>query len=148
MSNFVEPTNTWMFPSDKSPGAWGEPAIFNPRTNKNERIIESPLYQQNAINFLENFIKGGESYSQSSTNSPPISFARDYEGGYGTDIPPYYRESISASPSFDLGYPKIPGRNVEGIPNANDPIMREKLRQRLLRNPDGGQELPGFLKKA
>ena len=57
-------------------------------------------------------------------------------------------ELVARSPSFDLGYPKIPGRDIEGIPNANDPVMKEKLRQRLLRNPDGGQELPGFLQKA
>lgn len=57
-------------------------------------------------------------------------------------------EILAGSPSFDLSYPKIPGRDVEGIPNANDPVMREKLRQRLLRNPNYGQELPGFLKRA
>ena len=57
-------------------------------------------------------------------------------------------ELVAGSPSFDLSYPKIPGRNVEGIPNANDPAMREKLRQRLLKNPDYGQDLPGFLKRA
>ncbi len=53
---------------------------------------------------------------------------------------------IAGSPSFDLGYPKIPGRDVEGINNANDPIMREKLRQRLLKNPNGAEQLPPFLK--
>lgn len=52
---------------------------------------------------------------------------------------------IAGSPSFDLSYPNIPGRNVEGIPNANDPVMREKLRRRLLKNPEGGQQLPEFL---
>lgn len=57
-------------------------------------------------------------------------------------------ESLARGASFDLSYPKVPGRDLEGIPNANDPVMREKLRQRLLKNPDGGQELPGFLRKA
>lgn len=58
-------------------------------------------------------------------------------------------ELIAAgNPSFDLSYPKIPGRSVEGIPNANDPVMREKLRQRLLRNPEGTEQLPGFLQGA
>lgn len=57
-------------------------------------------------------------------------------------------ELLAGGKSFDLSYPKIPGRDLEGVPNANDPVMREKLRQRLLRNPDGGQELPGFLRKA
>jgi len=50
--------------------------------------------------------------------------------------------SVAGSPSFDLSYPKIPGRNLEGVPNANDPVMREKLRRRLLKNPEGGQQLP------
>ena len=57
-------------------------------------------------------------------------------------------EILAGGPSFDLSYPKIPGRDVEGIPNANDPVMREKLRQRLLKNPGYGQDLPGFLRKA
>ena len=99
------------------------------------------------MGFLQSYLRGRQNYSQAGTDIPSFDFNRDYEGGFGTGVPPYYQESISASPSFDLGYPKIPGRNVEGIPNANDPIMREKLRQRLLRNPEGGQELPGFLKK-
>jgi hypothetical protein len=55
---------------------------------------------------------------------------------------------LAGNPSFDLSYPKIPGRDVEGIPNANEPEMRRKLMERFLRNPDGGQELPGFIKKA
>ena len=46
----------------------------------------------------------------------------------------------------DLSYPRgRRGDNFEGIPNANDPVMREKLRNRRLRNPAGGQDLPGFL---
>jgi len=53
---------------------------------------------------------------------------------------------IAGSPSFDLSYPKIPGRNVEGIPNANDPVMRKKLLDRFTKNP-GGQQLPGFLNR-
>lgn len=56
--------------------------------------------------------------------------------------------AVAGSLNHDLSYPKIPGRDVQGIPNANDPVMREKLRQRLLNNPSGGEDLPGFLKKA
>jgi len=56
--------------------------------------------------------------------------------------------AVAGSLNHDLSYPKIPGRDVQGIPNANDPVMREKLRQRLLNNPGGGEDLPGFLKKA
>jgi hypothetical protein len=55
---------------------------------------------------------------------------------------------LASNPSFDLSYPKIPGRNVEGIPNANEPEMRRKLMERFLRNPGGDEDLPGFLKKA
>jgi hypothetical protein len=55
---------------------------------------------------------------------------------------------LARNPSFDLGYPMVPGRDLEGVPNANDPVMREKLRQRLLNNPRGNEDLPGFVKKA
>ncbi len=55
---------------------------------------------------------------------------------------------IASGFNNDLSYPYIPGRDVQGVPNANDPIMREKLRQRLLKNPGEGPELPGFVKKA
>jgi len=54
-------------------------------------------------------------------------------------------QEIAGGPSFDLRYPKVPGRDFEGIPNADQPVMRERLRQRLLRNPSGTEELPGFL---
>jgi len=55
---------------------------------------------------------------------------------------------LARGPSFNLKYPKIPGRDLEGVPNADSPELREKLRQRLLRDPDGLEELPGFLKGA
>lgn len=54
-------------------------------------------------------------------------------------------EQLARNPSFDLSHPKIPGRDLEGIPNANDPLIREKLRQRMLRNPAGDEALPSFL---
>ena len=57
-------------------------------------------------------------------------------------------EAVAGGFNHDLSYPKIPGRDVQGIPNANDPVMRERLRQRLLNNPGGGEDLPGFVKKA
>lgn len=47
----------------------------------------------------------------------------------------------------DLSYPHIPGRSVQGVPNANDPVMKRKLKDRLLKN-QLIQELPGFLGKA
>jgi hypothetical protein len=55
-------------------------------------------------------------------------------------------ELLTRNPSFDVRVPKIPGRDLEGVPNA--PGMNEKLRRRLLKNPDGSEDLPGFLKKA
>jgi hypothetical protein len=67
---------------------------------------------------------------------------------FGIDSPAELGQLVSGGLSFDLGYPKIPGRDLEGVPNANDPVMREKLRQRLLKNPSGGEDLPGFIKKA
>lgn len=57
-------------------------------------------------------------------------------------------ELIAGRPSFDLSYPKIPGRDLEGVPNANEPLMKEKLRQRFLKNPRGVEQLPGFLQGA
>lgn len=57
-------------------------------------------------------------------------------------------EQLAASPSFNVRLPKIPGRDLEGVPNADEPLMREKLRQRLLRNPSGQEDLSGFLKGA
>jgi len=54
---------------------------------------------------------------------------------------------IAGSPSFDLSYPHIPGRNLEGVPNANESGMRKKLLQRFLKNPKGSEQLPGFLNR-
>lgn len=48
------------------------------------------------------------------------------------------RESmVAGSPSFDVGVPYIPGKNLEGVPNAEN--MREVLKRKYLKNP-GGQE--------
>lgn len=55
-------------------------------------------------------------------------------------------ELVAGSPSFDLSYPRGPGgSSYEGIPNANDPLMKKKLRGRVLTNPEGKEMLPGFL---
>lgn len=55
---------------------------------------------------------------------------------------------LAGGPSFNLKVPKIPGRDLEGAPNADNPLMREKLRQRLLRNPNGTEDLPAFVQGA
>ena len=99
-----------------------------------------------ALGFLQQYVRGASDYSQMGTDIPDLRLQNKYAQEMGG---PLLGETLlSRNPSFDLSYPKIPGRDVEGIPNANDPVMREKLRQRMLRNPNGGQELPGFLKKA
>jgi hypothetical protein len=104
------------------------------------------LMGNSGIGFLQSYLRGRQDYSQAGTDIPAMRLQNMYEQEQGGPL--VNEQFISASPSFDLGYPKIPGRNLEGIPNANDPVMREKLRQRLLKNPMGGEELPGFLKKA
>jgi len=54
---------------------------------------------------------------------------------------------IAQGKSFDLNQPFIPGgQSYEGVPNAT-PEMLRRLQERKLKNK-GGQELPGFLKKA
>ena len=67
---------------------------------------------------------------------------------FGIDSPAELGQLVAGGLSFDLGYPKIPGRSFEGIPNAKNPEFHEKLRQRFLKNPRGEEDLPGFLKKA
>ena len=70
-------------------------------------------------------------------------------------VMPYYPgqdyggvQLLAGSPSFDLNYGRgRDGTSLEGIPNANDPVMRQKLRNRLLKNPAGTESLPGFLRK-
>ena len=50
------------------------------------------------------------------------------------------RESmVAGNPSFDVGVPYIPGKSLEGVPNAEN--MKEILKRKYLKNP-GGQTLP------
>ena len=115
--------------------------------------------------FLTRYIKkygGGEQYSQTGTDIPTFSVGRDFAGGEGTGIPPYFNEEVTASPgfggqyqnlgeiagtpSFDVNKPYIPGQqDYTGIPNAT-PEMLRRLQQRKTRNPGGQEDLPGFLK--
>lgn len=83
-------------------------------------------------------------------------FNLPYYGGPMNPTPmPYYPnqdyggvELLAGSPSFDLNYGRgRDGTSLEGIPNANDPVMRQKLRNRLLKNPAGTESLPWFLKR-
>lgn len=101
--------------------------------------------------------------AQAGRSDPRITSAKDaqvFDNVYGAvtgcigprlstgECGPVDDDLLAGAKSFDLGYPKIPGRNLEGIPNANDPVMREKLRQRLLLNPNGKEQLPPFLSGA
>jgi hypothetical protein len=115
--------------------------------------------------FLTSYIKkygGGEQYSQTGTDIPTFSVGRDFAGGEGTGIPPYFNEEFNASPdfggqyqnlgeiagtpSFDLNKPYIPGQqDYTGIPNAT-PEMLRRLQQRKTRKTGGQEDLPGFLK--
>ena len=66
--------------------------------------------------------------------------------GMGEPEPEY--ELLAGGRSFDLNVPYTPGRDLEGIPNVDNPAMREKILRRFGPKNPGGQELPGFLKKA
>ena len=90
-------------------------------------------------------LQGFRSTSMTTPQTGEIGAAQQYgqhEGG------PIFGETVIAgSPSFDLNMPKTPmGQSFEGIPNAS-PEMLRKLMERKLKNP-GGQELPGFIRKA
>ena len=52
---------------------------------------------------------------------------------------------LAGRTSMDANIPYIPGRNLEGVPNARE--MKDVLKRKYLKNP-GGQELPGFVKGA
>jgi hypothetical protein len=74
------------------------------------------------------------------------------DAGYETlpitpQTPAADREQLIGA-SFDVRVPYVPGRSLEGVPNADTPEMRDKIRKRLLLNPGGKEDLPGFLKKA
>jgi hypothetical protein len=115
--------------------------------------------------FLTSYLKkfgGGEQYAQTGTDIPTFSVGRDFVGGEGTGISPYFNEEFNASPgfggqyqnlgeiagapSFDINKPYIPGQqDYTGVPNAT-PEMLRRLQQRKTRNPGGQEDLPGFLK--
>ena len=115
--------------------------------------------------FLTSYLKkygGGEQYSQTGTDIPTFSVGRDFAGGEGTGIPPYFNEEVTASPgfggqyqnlgeiagtpSFDVNKPYIPGQqDYTGIPNAT-PEMLRRLQERKTRKTGGQEDLPGFLK--
>lgn len=95
--------------------------------------------------YFQEDLQAFRSASMTTPQTGPVGAAQQYgrrEGG------PIFGETVIAgSPSFDLNMPKTPmGQSFEGIPNAS-PEMLRKLMERKLKNP-GGQELPGFIRKA
>ena len=98
-----------------------------------------------ALGFLQAYKQGMSDYSQSGEAIPDLRLQNKYAQEFGG---PLVQENlISGTPSFDLQMPKTPmGQSFEGIPNAS-PEMLRKLMERKIKNP-GGQELPGFLRKA
>lgn len=95
--------------------------------------------------YFQQELEGSRSFAQSGTDVPDFGVGQAYEQREGG---PVFDELVAGSPSFDLRFPKMPGnQDVEGIPNAS-PEMLRKFVERKLKNPSGGQELPGFLKKA
>ena len=48
---------------------------------------------------------------------------------------------VAGNPSFDVNVPYIPGKDLEGVPNAEN--MKEILKRKYLKNP-GGQSLPNL----
>ena len=120
--------------------------LFPRKPEQQEPKEGGPVKRADALDYLQQYVAGMNRYQQAGTDVPNFGMQTDYAQQAGGPL--VGQTLVAGSPSFDLNYPKIPGRNLEGIPNANDPIMREKLRQRLLKNPAGGEGLPGFLKPA
>jgi hypothetical protein len=69
--------------------------------------------------FLTSYLEkygGGEQYSQTGTDIPTFSVGRDFEGGEGTGIPPYFMEEISSTPAWG-GVPQqaVPKEQIEKL---------------------------------
>ena len=69
---------------------------------------------------------------------PAPGFLRDYLRKNGIPVK-------QAGASFNLNTPYVPGKDFTGVPNADNPAMKEKLRNRLLKNPSGSEQIPSFL---
>ena len=81
-----------------------------------------------------------ESQSQYDSNRFLATFMADRleaNGGGGNLAALAYE--LAGTPSFDVNVPYIPGKNLEGVPNAD--TMRERIKRKYLKNP-GGQILP------
>lgn len=77
-------------------------------------------FSKDPSTFLREYLSGGEEYSQSGTDIPSFGVSRSYEGGGGTDIPPFFSEQISAEPVGSTG----------GSRGVFDPSYLEKLKQK------------------
>jgi hypothetical protein len=98
-----------------------------------ERFAGSPQFQQELMDLFDRSEEDDPQYE-----TLPVPAGEDASEGY----------DLLGGASFDINVPHVPGRSLEGVPNADTPEMREKIRNRLLRNPGGQEDLPGFLKKA
>lgn len=101
------------------------------------------------IGFLRQYISGVDEYNQTGDLIPDLRLQEKYAQEAGGPL--VNQTLISGTPSFDLNLPKMPGigtkqQSIEGLPNATPELLR-KFVERKMKNP-GGQDLPGFLKKA
>jgi hypothetical protein len=96
------------------------------------RFANSPQFQQQLRDLL--YRPGVDDSGYETLPITPQTPAADWE--------------LLSGASFDVKVPYVPGRSLEGVPNADTPEMREKIRRRLLLNPGGKEDLPGFLERA
>lgn len=101
------------------------------------------------IGFLSQYVSGFDEYNQAGESIPDFRLQEKYAQKAGGPL--VDQTLISGTPSFDLNFPKMPGagteqKSIEGLPNATPELLRKYI-ERKMKNP-GGQELPGFLKKA
>jgi|688.fasta_scaffold01621_10 hypothetical protein len=61
---------------------------------------------------------------------------------FSPEVAPLLQDAIAGGPSFKVDTPYVPGRSLEGIPNANNPAMRDKIYRRFLAIPPGSPNQP------
>jgi hypothetical protein len=86
--------------------------------------------------FLREYLSGREDYSQSGTDVPSFGISRNYEGGGGTGMEPYFNEQIAATPSFSIpqGQGALGRRSGEQLKRIQESgIQNEQLQQELER---------------
>ena len=61
---------------------------------------------------------------------------------FSPEVAPLLQDAIAGGPSFNVGTPYVPGRSLEGVPNADSPVMRDKIHRRFLAIPPGSPNQP------